>query len=164
LETLNKLLNKEEVLGEISIDSSTIARFSQAIFGADSQRLAQPKDPEGKTIAPPTLIFEINPTFGGDINGSDGSYPSLRVLSQFGEVIRASNQYEILRRVREGDVITVYRRFDKIYKKQGKTGIMTFVDTQLRYIDENHNTIGINRETLIILHKDQISTKDRAET
>ena len=146
---LGTLLGTEKLIDKISVDFSTIARFSQSI---DWPKALQIKDSQGKRIAPPTMIFEVNCNFNRHVNAIDGSYEALQIISQFGQVIRAGNDYEIFGRIKEGDKITVYRTFGRFHKRRGKNGdVMTFIDATLRYINQDGNVVGINHESLILL-------------
>ena len=140
----------QEEIGEV-----TIKRFARAI--GDPNPLYSDKKYAKRSrfkglIAPPTLVFELNHNFMGEIAEEDGGYlDKITLPSPFDMVIRGGNEYEFLRPVIASDCITSRRKIVQIYAKKGKRGPLIFVVCEITYSNQTGEVLGINRETLIFM-------------
>lgn len=158
LEHVKQLIGVQETLQTGTIDLSMIRRYARATADFNpiywDEKYAK-KSRFGSIIAPPTMIFEMNLNIQSDVNEEDGSYPEIKILPEEAEVLRAGNEYEILAPVKVGDKITVSRKIIESYEKQGKKGTLIFVVSEMKYSNQDGALVGVNKETLIFIPRDQ---------
>lgn len=135
------------------IGKAIIKRFAAAIGDRNplywDEQFAK-KSPYGSIIAPPTLIFELNYNVGGDI-GDSGLDEGLQRWLGFGATLqRAENEYEISQPVHPDDIVTFKRQIVDVTEKQGKTGKLIFVISEITYTNQKGELLGINRETIAL--------------
>ena len=122
------------------IEEGMIKRFAEAI-GDDNplyhdKKFAR-KSPFRGIIAPPTFVFEWKHREAvADVN-----LPGR---------LRAGNEYEFIRPLRPGDVITSKSRIIDVYEKQGRSGTMVFIICESTYTNQRNELLGIQRSSFIV--------------
>jgi hypothetical protein len=151
LELLKATIGKEEVVQHGVIDLTLVQRFAYATGNSNPIFWTNNTEPADVPV-PPTLIFEVNFSSNKPVNREDGSYPDIELLPKKLPVLRASNDYEILKPVKIGDRISVVRQLSSVTRKQGKRGKLIFLDFELKYFaNDSKNHVGTNHESLILL-------------
>ena len=136
------------------VGTITIRRFAVAV--GDTNRVYLDEDYasttcHGGTIAPPTLLFELNHNVEEELSEEDGGHAHfLHMLPSFKpSFIRGGNSYEFYQPVRPNDKITVREEISRIYTKEAKSGELTFVVTKNTYSNQKGELLGVNWETWI---------------
>jgi acyl dehydratase len=115
-------------------------------FGAAAFRRTR----HGGVIAPPTFVCETNQIVRHppDENGYIGhSWPLPLPSTRF---IRGGNEYEFIQPVRPDDLVTVTWKIVDIYEREArKHGMLVFVVSEGRYVNQRCELLAINRETNI---------------
>jgi len=103
------------------------------------------------TIAPPTMIFELNHNVEEELSEENGGHVHfLHMLPSFKpSFIRGGNEYEFLQPARPDDRVTIKQEISRIYTKEAKAGLLTFVITKNTYSNQKGEALGINWETWI---------------
>jgi len=104
----------------------------------------------GGVIAPPTLVCETNQIFQQPLNedGYIGHHWPLPLPT--GRFIRGGNDYEFIQPVKPDDRISVTWTILDIYERNTrKLGILVFVISEARYVNQRDELLAINRETNI---------------
>jgi len=149
------MIGKEEVFSSPEeIGRATIRRFAVAV--GDPNPLYRDEEFARKTryggiIAPPTMIFELNYNIGVELEEDGGYADRITLPPPLTNFVRGGNEYEIFQPVRPTDKITVKRKISEIYEKKGKTSTLVFVIIEIRYINQEGEFLGTNRETLIFM-------------
>jgi len=135
-----------------ALGMATIQRFAAAIGDQNplywDENYAR-QTPYGGISAPPTLIFEVNHNVRGAL-GADGFVRQLAdFLAPLGLPERAGNEYEMRQPVRPDDVLTLRRRIVDVGEKQGKTGRVVFVSSEITYTNQRGEVLGSDRETMV---------------
>lgn len=150
---IQAMLGREEDFpGRETVDMSMIRRYVRAT--EDDNRLYVDeeyarKSKWGGVIAPPSFVFEVANNTWQDI-GQDGR-PTFRVTlpPPLTRIARGGNEYEFHQPVRPGDVVSIKRKITDIYERQGRSGKLVFVISEMRYTNQKNELLAINRETLI---------------
>jgi acyl dehydratase len=104
----------------------------------------------GGVIAPPTLVCETNqfvcrPADGNGYSGHNWDLPLPHT-----RFIRGGNDYELHQPVRPDDRVTVTWTILDIYERQTqKFGVLVFVVSEARYVNQRDELLAVNRETNI---------------
>jgi acyl dehydratase len=136
--------------GSVIIDQSCIERYAEAVGDLNPLYLDQDyarKTDYGRTIAPPTLVFDLIPTFT-DL-GDDGrdltrvTLPGLRLA-------RGGNEYQFFEPALPGDVVKQKRKIVDIYERDSKKlGKIMFMIYDTTYTNQQGKLLSINRETMM---------------
>jgi acyl dehydratase len=132
----------------------TIRRFAVAVEDNNPVYFDEEyasKTRHGGTIAPPTMIFELNHNIEEELSEEDGGHAHFfHMLPSFKPAfIRGGNEYEFLQPARPNDRITIKQEISRIYTKEAKAGQLIFVVTKNTYSNQNGEVLGINWETWI---------------
>jgi acyl dehydratase len=104
----------------------------------------------GGIIAPPTLVCETNQFIKQhpDCNGYGGHAWDLPLPhSRF---IRGGNDYELHQPVRPDDLVSVTWTILDIYERSTqRLGLLVFVVSEARYLNQRDELLAVNRETNI---------------
>lgn len=103
-------------------------------------------------IAPPTLVCETNQFIKQplDCNGYGGHTWDLPL--PHARFIRGGNDYELHQPVRPDDLVSVTWKILDIYeRKTQKLGLLVFVISEARYVNQRNELLAVNRETNIYL-------------
>lgn len=111
------------------VERGAIRRFAEAIGDLSPEYL------RGE-IAPPTFPT----TFRGTLPG---------VELDPKRILHGGEEYEYLRPIRAGDVITVVRRLQDVFEKQGSLGAMTFLIVEAEGRDAQGEPVYRSRSTII---------------
>ena len=104
----------------------------------------------GGVIAPPTQVCETNQIYARplDENAYIGHSWDLPLKSR--RFIRGGNAYEFHQPVRPDDRVTVTWRIVDIYEKNTRSsGVVIFVVSEARYVNQRGELLAVNRETNI---------------
>ena len=107
----------------------------------------------GGIIAPPTFVCETMQYMVGELDESGG--PSTRVqlpsLTSSGQAlsseIRGSNEYHFHEPVRPDDLLTVRWRVADIRERDGRTGKLVIVTSEVSYWNQHGELLATNTET-----------------
>ena len=100
----------------------------------------------GDVVAPPTLVCETGQYYRGEIDEEGGFLD--RVNLPLGQEIRAGKEYTFHKPVRPDTVITARFAIRDIYEREGHTGRLLFVITDIAYTDQRGESLAENHETL----------------
>ncbi len=133
-----------------AIDKSSIRRYARSISDSNPLYLDEEfakKTEYGGIIAPPTLIFDIVPTFSGV--GEDGR--DLTKIALHGlKFVSGGSEYQFFQPARPGDVVNRKREIVEVYERESKTkDKIIFVVYDIIYTNQEGDLLGINRETLM---------------
>ena len=123
------------------IEEGMIKRFAEAVEDENplyyDTEFAQ-KSSFGGVVAPPTFVFEWN------------HHEAQADISLPERLIRAGNEYEFIRPLRLGDIITCKSRISDVYQKQGQSGTMVFIICESSYTNQRGELLGIQRSSYIV--------------
>ena len=145
------LLDKEWVFtAPEEIGRASIRRFAQAI--GDANPLYHDATHAGESkyegiIAPPTMVCETLQYMAGGLNEAGGN-DQRPVLPLDGE-IRGGNEYTLFKPLRPEDILTVRWRAADVTEKEGRSGKLVFLVSQIVYTNQHSTTLAVNRETTI---------------
>lgn len=80
---------------------------------------------------------------------ADGSPKELDVPLPAARTVGGSSEYEFFRRVRAGETINITSALKNVYSKQGRTGVLYFVEVETRFSDVNGEPIASELATFI---------------
>ena len=103
----------------------------------------------GGVIAPPTFIFELNHNIGAELAQDGLGVEEIEARFPLGTLFRGGNEYEIFQPARPDDVITIRRKVADIYQKPGRRGTLVFVISEISYVNQRGELLGVNRESFI---------------
>lgn len=98
-------------------------------------------------MAPPTLLTDTFRFCGDELNES-GLPTALDQLSP-GTPLRAGNSYRFHRPLHPSDIITATRRITRVWRKQGRSGPLTFQEVEITYRNQNNELLAVNTEVLL---------------
>ena len=101
--------------------------------------------PYGGIIAPPTFVCETMQYMVGDLDEAGG--PAARVRLPLGLEIRGSNDYHFHQPVRPDDRLTVRWRVADIRERDGATGKLLIVTSEVSYWNQHGALLATNTET-----------------
>ncbi len=128
----------------MEVEKGHIRRFAQAL-GDDNplyhdEKYAK-KSRHGGIIAPPTF-----PT----VFGFEGE----RVLDGLGinyaRLLHGGQEYEYFRPIRAGDTISFSTKIVDVTEKQGKSGTMDIITTEMTGLDQEGEKVFVGRSTVVI--------------
>ena len=99
----------------------------------------------GGIIAPPTLVCETMQYMVGDLDEAGG--PAARVQLPLGLEIRGSNDYHFHQTVRPDDRLAVQWRVGDIREREGTTGKLLIVTSEVSYRNQHGALLATNTET-----------------
>lgn len=125
------------------VTEQEIIRFAQAT-GNDITFL------DGTMEAPllftQALSYEAVPV---DELPADGSPRELDVPLPAARTVGGSSEYEVFRRVRAGETIEISSSLRNVYSKQGRTGVLYFVEVETNFSDANGAPVAQELATFI---------------
>ena len=130
------------------VERGKIGEFARAVMNESETYTAE------KPVAPPTFPQSIAlwrarqrpPASGGGRGGGGG--PDMR------RVLHGEQEFEYVRPLRAGDVLTAESHMKDRYEKEGKRGgTMTFTVTETVFKDQNGEIVAYSRGTSIITSK-----------
>lgn len=139
-----KYIGRKSAKATIPVEELHIQRFARAI--GDDNPLFNDAAGAKKTghkglIAPPTFatIFGFeSPSATGDLD------------FDYAKLVHGEQEYEYHRPLRPGDRITVQTKIVDIFQKEGKTGTMDFLVTEMTGHDQRGRKVFTGRSTAII--------------
>ena len=140
------------------VSSASIRKFALAV--GDPNLLYHDQDHALKSkfqglIAPPTFVCETMQYLAGDLDET-GS-PARRPKIAFGTEIRGGNEYELFQPVRPQDVLTVRWRVSDVRERDGRTGKLLFLVSEITYANQRQEKLAVNRETTIFRNPSSLS-------
>ena len=99
----------------------------------------------GGIIAPPTFVCETMQYMVGELDESGG--PAGRVKLPLGSEIRGSNDYHFHQPLRPDDLLTVRWRVADIRERDGRTGKLVIVTSEVSYWNQHGALLATNAET-----------------
>lgn len=102
----------------------------------------------GGIIAPPTLVCETWQYLTGDV-GEDGGFVRSNIVNPGGRIHRGGNDYQFFQPLRPDDIITATWRLAEAHWREGRSGRLLFVITEISYTNQLQELLATNRETLI---------------
>jgi hydroxyacyl-ACP dehydratase HTD2-like protein with hotdog domain len=125
------------------VTEQEIIRFAQA-SGNNITRL------EGGIQAPllftQALSYEAVPL---EQLPADGSPRELDVPLPAARTVGGSSEYEVFRRVRAGETIDISSSVKNVYSKQGRTGVLYFVEVETHFSDAKGEPVAHELATFI---------------
>jgi len=101
-------------------------------------------------IAPPTLVCETNQFVRRDADGNGYSGHTWDLPLPHTRFIRGGNDYELHQPVRPDDRVTTTWTILDIYERTTqKFGVLLFVVSEARYVNQRDELLAVNRETNI---------------
>ena len=101
--------------------------------------------PYGGIIAPPTFVCETMQYMVGALDEAGG--PAARVQLPLGLEIRGSNDYHFHQALRPDDLLTVRWRVADIRERDGSTGKLLIVTSEISYWNQHGALLATNTET-----------------
>jgi acyl dehydratase len=99
----------------------------------------------GGIIAPPTFVCETMQYMVGELDETGG--PAARVQLSLGSEIRGSNDYHFHQALRPDDLLTVRWRVADIRERDGRTGKLVIVTSEVSYWNQHGALLATNAET-----------------
>lgn len=125
------------------VTEEEIIRFAQAT-GNDVNRI------DGQIEAPllftQALAYEAIPV---EELPADGSPKELDVPLPAARAVGGSSEYEIFRRVRAGETINITSSLKNVFSKQGRSGMLYFVEVETDYADAKGDPVARELATFI---------------
>ena len=101
----------------------------------------------GGIVAPPTMVCETLQYMVGEVDETGGARS--RFGLPVGMEIRAANDYEFFQPLRPDDVLTAHWKVTGIREKQGRTGVLYFMEYDIAYTNQRGELLAVNHETMI---------------
>lgn len=138
---------------EFEVEKGMLRRFAMALGDANplySDEEFARKSPYGGIIAPYTFLFEWNHHHHGVLSPEEREvlFKGIKPPPRF---LRGGNEYEIVRPVRPGDIITSRSRVAEVYEKQGKSGPLIFAVSENKYFNQKGELLGKSKDAYIFL-------------
>lgn len=139
LEEARSILGKEKQIGEpMAVERGAIKKFIEAI--RDRNPLYQDEQYARKrgynsVVAPPTFVGREPPT---------ALIPN---IPEEAIALHASDDWEFLRPVEAGDLITRNGKLTNVYEKQGRTGSLVLFNIEITYTNQRSEVVAIYRPT-----------------
>jgi len=125
--------------GKMRVEFGKIREFAKAV--KDNNRVFFD---EGKALAPPTFLMTIAHWIG-----SLGETRSA-VKLDYRRLLHGEQEFEYLRPIRAGDVLTFRSRTKDVFQKEGKRGgTMTFVLGETEFKNQRGEVVAYMRNTAI---------------
>ena len=145
------LLDREWVFtAPEEVGGASIRRFAQSIGDTNplyyDQEHARQSKYEG-IIAPPTLVCETLQYMAGGLNDAGGN--DRRPVLPLGGEIRGGNEYTFFQPLRPEDILTVRWRVADVTEKEGRSGKLVFLVSQIIYTNQHGTNLAVNRESTI---------------
>jgi len=125
------------------IEAGAIRRFAEAIGDPNplwvDEEFAR-KTRQGGIVAPPT--FAVSLQVGSNVR--EGLPIDLK------KILHGEMEFEYVRPLRAGEVITCSAEIVDFYTKAGKSGVMSFLVTETRGVDESGELVYKSRSTTVI--------------
>lgn len=149
-EIMAMLGQEAESPGSEVVDASAIRRYVAALNDPDPLYLDEEYAKQtsyGGIVAPPTFVFDVTNNVFAPV-GEDGR-DTRRIQRPAGyRGLRGGNEYEFIKPVRPGDIISRKRKIIDVYQKSGKkSGSIVFVISETSYFNQRKELLGKNRET-----------------
>ena len=138
---------------EFEVEKGMIKRFAIAIGDPDPlycDEAFAASTRYGGVIAPPTFLFEWN-HHKHSVLAPEVRKPLFVDLERQPRLLRGNNEYEFVRPVRPGDVITTTSRVADVYEKQGRSGQLIFLICKTDYFNQKEEVLGRSVDTYILL-------------
>lgn len=138
---------------EFEVEKGMIGRFAIAIGDSNpiyfDEEFAR-KTIYGGIIAPYTFLFEWNHHRHSVLSPEErrSLFKELKPQPRF---LRGGNEYEIIRPVRPGDIITSKSRITEAYEKLGKSGPLIFAVCENKYYNQKQEVLGKTKDTYILI-------------
>lgn len=128
----------------MEVEKGHIRRFAQAL-GDDNplyhdEEYAK-KSRHGGIIAPPTF-----PT----VFGFEGERVLEGLAINYARLLHGEQEYEYFRPLRAGDTISFSTKIVDVTEKQGKSGIMDIITTEMTGLDRESEKVFVGRSTVVI--------------
>ena len=101
----------------------------------------------GGIIAPPTFVCETMQFMSGEMDETGD--PTQKPKLPLGTEIRGGNEYNLLRPLRPEDVLTVRWKLSDVREREGKSGKLIIVVSEITYTNQYHETVATNNETTL---------------
>ena len=144
---VRQLLGKELMApATLKIEKGAIRLFCQAI--GDTNPLWQDEDYArstrfGGTIAPPNFLSQLL-FWDGDIQRRVGE-----IKTPVSRMLNGGNEFEYCEVVRPGDVITARVKLVDAYEREGKTGKILFLVSEVTYTNQKEALVATERTTIV---------------
>jgi hypothetical protein len=139
------------------VERGKIGEFAHAVMNTSEAYRSE------DTVAPPTFPQSIalwrarTPRPTTDARGGGGGMDMRRVL-------HGEQEFEYVRPLRAGDVLTAESNLKERYEKEGKRGgTMTFTVTETVFKDQNGEVVAYSRGTSIVTSKAATSDAPEAQ-
>jgi acyl dehydratase len=131
----------------MEVEKGHIRKFAQAI-GDDSplyhdEEYAK-KSRYGGIVAPPTFAT----TFG--FESKESVMAGLDI--NYARLLHGEQEYEYFKPIKAGDVISFSTKITDITEKQGKSGAMDIVTTEMTGNNQDGEKVFVGRSTVVIRH------------
>lgn len=138
-------IGRTSSVSTMEVEKGHIRRFAQAI-GDDNplyydEEYAK-KSRHGGIIAPPTFAT----TFG--FESKESVMAGLDI--NYARLLHGEQEYEYFKPIRAGDVISFSTTITDITEKQGKSGAMDIVTTEMTGNNQNGEKVFVGRSTVVI--------------
>lgn len=104
--------------------------------------------PWGGLRAPPTFICESWHYLTGEVD-EEGHFLQAVQVNPGGRILRGGNDYRFFQPVRPEDVVTATWKVAEAYWREGRTGRLLFIITEISYTNQRQEPLATNRELLI---------------
>ena len=127
----------------IEIEKGMIKKFAEAV--EDLNPLWQDEEYArnaryGGIVAPPGFFMTVM------MRGERVEFP---FQLPFTRVLDGGGEWEFLKPIRPGDVLTVVNRFADIFEREGRTGKMVFMVTETTWRNQRNEVVARGKSTLI---------------
>lgn len=106
----------------------------------------------GGVILPPTLVFDTFQPFLGHLE-DDGLFEASPAYLH--GAIRAGNSYEFGAPARPGDILHLEVSIKELRQTKGRSGRLVFIETELKYANQDGVWLGTNVESLVLRLKEE---------
>ncbi len=151
-EALQALMGREKVRHYV-VTARDIKRFAQAIGSEDPLHFDEEyarASRYGAITAPPLFCqmftFEDVPI---GLLPADGSPLELDVPIPATRAVGGGSHYEVMARVKAGDVITVKTRLQDVSRREGRSGLLYFVVVETRFYNQDDALVAREVATYI---------------
>lgn len=126
-----------------------IRRFAQAIGAPDPGR--DERSAEDDRLAAPPLFYQVfvYDDVSPDKLPPDGSPIELDVPIPASRTVGGSSHFEVERRARAGDRLSVTSRLRDVFSKEGRSGRLYFIVVETEFHDEAGNRVAREEATYI---------------
>ena len=110
------------------------------------------KSQYGGIIAPPTFVCETMQFMSGEID--EVGDPTQKPKLSLGTEIRGGNEYNFLRPLHPEDVLTVHWKLSDVRERDGRSGNLIIVVSEITYTNQYNETVATNNETTLFRTSD----------